>query len=359
VEERHARLLARYRQLSASLVDAHLLQDPQAYARVAKEAAQLAQPAALCEELERLEAQLQDAQAVAQNPQEDEEVRALAREEMEELRRRLRDVEEAVDRALLPQGEGVSSVVVEIRPGTGGEEGALFAADLMRMYTRYAERKGWQVEVLGLQETDLGGVKEAVLAISGRGVQERLHLESGVHRVQRVPVTEAQGRIHTSAATVAVLPEPTEIEVQIRPEDLKIDTFRSGGAGGQHVNKTESGVRITHLPTGIVAVCTDERSQHKNRDKAMRVLRARVHDALTQQQQSQLAAQRRSQVGSGDRSERIRTYNFPQNRVTDHRIGLTLYRLESVLDGDLDELTDALLEAERLARLEVSAGGGA
>ncbi|MCL6594988.1 MAG: peptide chain release factor 1 [Firmicutes bacterium] len=359
MEERHARVLGRFRELTARLADPALVADPQAYARLAREAAQLGEQGELAEALARAEAELEQARSLVREAGDDRDLRALAEEEVERLSERVRSLAEALDRALLPGGESEGGVVVEIRPGTGGEEGALFAGDLLRMYTRYAERRGWTAEVLALQETDLGGVKEAVLGVSGRGVRERLHLESGVHRVQRVPATEAQGRIHTSAATVAVLPEPTEVEVEIAPEDLKIDTFRSGGAGGQHVNKTESGVRITHLPTGITAVCTDERSQHKNREKAMRVLRARVHDALAQREAAKVAEARRSQVGSGDRSERIRTYNFPQGRVTDHRIGLTLYRLEAILDGDLDELTQALMEAERQARLGVAAGGDA
>jgi len=356
VEERYERIRTRYREVTAKLSDPEAFRDPEAYAAWAREAAQLRDVAERCETLAQLERQRGEALRLAADPGEDADLRALARDEAATLAADIERLQESIDRMLVPDGEREGSVVVEIRPGTGGEEGALFAADLMRMYVRYAERRGWQVEVLDLEETDLGGVKEAVLGIAGRGAEERLHLESGVHRVQRVPATEAQGRIHTSAATVAVLPEPTEVEVQIAPEDLKIDTFRSGGAGGQHVNKTESGVRITHLPTGIVAICTDERSQHKNRDKAMRVLRARVRDHMVQAQQSKVAQVRKAQVGTGDRSERIRTYNFPQGRVTDHRIGLTLYRLEAVMDGDLDELTDALLEAERRAWLAEAQG---
>ena len=358
MEERHARLIGQYRELSARLADPALFGEPQAFARLARQVSQLEAPYAIAARLEAAERELAEAQALIQDPGADADIQALARDEAVDLGRRIAALTAELDQALVPSGESDGSVVLEIRPGTGGEEGALFAAVLVRMYSHYAERRGWDVETLELQETDLGGVKEAVLGISGRGVEERLHLESGVHRVQRVPATETQGRIHTSAATVAVLPEPTEIEIDIAPEDLKIDTFRSGGAGGQHVNKTESGVRIQHIPTGIMAICTDERSQHKNRDKAMRVLRARVHDALASKEAQKVAQERRAQVGSGDRSERIRTYNFPQGRVTDHRIGLTLYRLEAVLDGDLDELTQALMDAERNVRLEASAGGG-
>jgi peptide chain release factor 1 len=358
VEERHARLIAQYRELSARLADPALFGEPQAYAGLARQVSQLERAYAIAERLEAAERELADAEALAADASVEPEMAVLARDEAAQLEARAAALAADLDQALVPSGEQDGSVVIEIRPGTGGEEGALFAGALLRMYGRYAERRGWGVETLELQETDLGGVKEAVLGVSGVGVEERLHLESGVHRVQRVPATETQGRIHTSAATVAVLPEPTEIDVEISPDDLKIDTFRSGGAGGQHVNKTESGVRILHIPTGILAICTDERSQHKNREKAMRVLRARVHDAVASREAEKVARERRSQVGSGDRSERIRTYNFPQGRVTDHRIGLTLYRLEAVMDGDLDELTQALLEAERNARLEAQAARG-
>jgi len=356
MEERHARLLAQYRQLNERLTDPALIADAGAYAKLARQVTQMQPSGELAATLEQVEAALAQARALAADPSEDAEMRQLAADEAAGLEGRAQQVAAELDQALVPSGERDGSVVVEIRPGTGGEEGALFAAALLRMYMHYAERKGWQAEVLELQETELGGVKEAVLGLSGLGVEERMHLESGVHRVQRVPATETQGRIHTSAATVAVLPEPSEVEVEIDPGDLKIDTFRSGGAGGQHVNKTESGVRITHLPTGIVAICTDERSQHKNRDKAMRVLRARVHDVVAGRAAAKLAQTRKAQVGSGDRSERIRTYNFPQGRLTDHRIGLTLYRLDGIMAGDLDEVTTALVEAERSARLE--AGGG-
>jgi peptide chain release factor 1 len=358
VEERHARLIGQYRELSARLADPALFGDAKAYARLARQVSQLEPAYAIAARLEAAERELADAHTLAADASGEPDMAALAAEEEAELAARVIALGAELDQALVPGGESDGSVVLEIRPGTGGEEGALFASSLLRMYSHYAERRGWDLETLELQETDLGGVKEAVLGISGHGVEDRLHLESGVHRVQRVPSTETQGRIHTSAATVAVLPEPTEVDVEIAPDDLKIDTFRSGGAGGQHVNKTESGVRILHIPTGIMAICTDERSQHKNRDKAMRVLRARVHDAVASREAQKVAQERRSQVGSGDRSERIRTYNFPQGRVTDHRIGLTLYRLEGVLDGDLDELTQALMDAERNARLEAGAGDG-
>jgi peptide chain release factor 1 len=357
MEERHRRLLERYRDLARQMATPEVGRDPKAYGQLARQAAGLETAYRIVERLEGAERELAHALAMADNPDEEPDLRALAAEEAYAARQRIEALTREADAAMLPPDEGSGGVMVEIRSGTGGEEASLFAADLYRMYLRYAERRGWTAEPLGVQETDLGGIKEATLAVSGDGARSRLHLESGVHRVQRVPVTETQGRIHTSAATVAVLPEPTEVEVTLQPEDLKIDTFRSGGAGGQHVNKTESGVRITHLPTGIVAICTDERSQHKNRDKAMRVLRARVHDQMATAAADRVAAERRSQVGTGDRSERIRTYNFPQGRVTDHRIGLTLYRLAAILDGDLDELTEALLAAERRADLERAAAG--
>ncbi|MDR1891589.1 MAG: peptide chain release factor 1 [Oscillospiraceae bacterium] len=256
---------------------------------------------------------------------------------------------------LLPQNpDDDKSVIVEIRSGAGGEEAALFAGVLYRMYGMYGERRRWKTEVLNLNETELGGIKEISFSIEGAGAYARLKFESGVHRVQRVPETEASGRIHTSTVTVAVLPEAEEVELQINPADLQIDTYRSGGAGGQHVNKTESAIRITHLPTGVVVECQDERSQHKNKDKAMKILRSRLYERLQAEQDEKIAANRRLQVGTGDRSERIRTYNYPQGRVTDHRIGLTLYRLEQFLNGDLDELIDGLITADQAQRLKNS-----
>ena len=247
-------------------------------------------------------------------------------------------------------------MILEIRGGTGGEEAALFAADLLRMYTMYAENRGWRTEILSSNETELGGYKEVSVLIEGEGAYSRLKFESGVHRVQRVPETESQGRIHTSAVTVAVLPEAEEVEVDINPNDLQIDTYRASGAGGQHVNKTSSAIRITYLPTGLVVECQDERSQYKNKDKAMRVLRSRLYEQKQAEQDAQISNDRRSQVGSGDRSERIRTYNFPQSRVTDHRIGMTLYRLESFLNGDIDEILDALTIADQTEKLRSAEG---
>ncbi len=267
--------------------------------------------------------------------------------------RRLEELEDRMRILLLPRDPNDRrNVVMEIRAGVGGEEGALFAAALLRMYTMYAQSKGWGLDIVSLSETELGGVKECSLLVEGTDVFSRLKFESGVHRVQRVPETESGGRIHTSAATVAVLPEAEEVEVAIDPKDLQIDTYRSSGAGGQHVNKTESAIRITHLPTGLVVECQDERSQYKNKDKAMKVLRSRLYEMERAKQDAAIAGARKSQVGSGDRSERIRTYNFPQGRVTDHRIGLTLYKIDAIMDGDLDELIDALVTADQAEKLK-------
>jgi peptide chain release factor 1 len=283
----------------------------------------------------------------------DEEIRALAREELERLEALLPEIERRVRILLLPKDkDDDKNVGIEIRGGTGGEEAALFAADLFRMYTRYAEIKNWRVEGLDVSETGLGGYKEIAFRIEANGAYSKFKYESGVHRVQRVPVTEASGRVHTSAATVAVLPEAGDVDVEIRPEDLKIDTYRSGGAGGQHVNMTDSAVRITHMPTGLVVTCQDERSQIKNRAKAMQFLRTKLYDLELRKQQDAMAAERKGQVGSGDRSERIRTYNFPQNRVTDHRIGLTLHKLDRVMEGDITELIEALSMADQAEKMK-------
>jgi peptide chain release factor 1 len=283
----------------------------------------------------------------------DPDMREMAQEEIDSKKEEAASLEQELRLLLLPKDpDDDKSVLLEIRAGTGGEEAALFGADLMRMYLRYAERHRIKAEIMNINETELGGVKEADLSLSGTGVYSRLKYESGVHRVQRVPETESQGRIQTSAATIVVLPESEDVEVDINPGDLKIDTYRASGAGGQHVNKTESAIRITHLPTGIVVQCMDERSQFKNKDKAMRVLKTRLYDFYQSQQNAEVTAARRSMVGSGDRSERIRTYNFPQSRITDHRIGMTVYKLEAFLDGDLDEMIDALTVAERTRQLE-------
>ncbi|MDX5383545.1 MAG: peptide chain release factor 1 [Rhodobacterales bacterium] len=299
----------------------------------------------------RLRDDLAEAEAMLSDP----DMRSLAEEELPQLRARLPEVERALQLALLPRDAAdARPAMIEIRPGTGGDEAALFAADLLRMYQRYAEARGWSFQIIELQETELGGIREVVARIAGEGVFARLKFESGVHRVQRVPTTESGGRIHTSAATVAVLPEAEEVDVTIDPNDIRIDTMRSSGAGGQHVNTTDSAVRITHIPSGIV-VTSSEKSQHRNREIAMGVLRARLFDMERQKLANARAADRKSQVGSGDRSERIRTYNFPQGRMTDHRINLTLYRLDQIMQGDLDEVIDALIaehQAGLLAEME-------
>lgn len=283
----------------------------------------------------------------------DPELRELAETELEELEARREQLDGRLRVLLLPKDPNdEKNVIIEIRAGTGGHEAALFAADLLKMYLRYAERQGWRTELMNANETDLGGFKEVSVLIEGRGAYSRLKFESGVHRVQRVPDTESSGRIHTSAATVAVLPEAEEVDVEIKPEDVRVDIFCSTGPGGQSVNTTQSAVRVTHLPTGIVVSCQDEKSQHKNREKAMKVLRSRILDKLMQEQQEQIASTRRTQVGTGDRSQRIRTYNFPQNRVTDHRLNLTLHRLEEVLQGGIDELVEALITADQAEKLK-------
>jgi peptide chain release factor 1 len=295
----------------------------------------------------RMLADIAEAEAMRADP----EMRALAEEELPSLRERLPDLEQSLKIALLPKDAAdARPAILEIRPGTGGEEAALFAGDLLRMYQRYADAKGWRFEIVDLAESELGGVRELVARVEGEGVFARLKYESGVHRVQRVPETESGGRIHTSAATVAVLPEAEEVDIDIPAADIRIDTMRASGAGGQHVNTTDSAVRITHLPTGIV-VTSSEKSQHQNRAIAMQVLRARLYDMERSRADAERAAARKSQVGSGDRSERIRTYNFPQGRLTDHRIGLTLYRLTEILAGDLDEVVDALVAEDQAAKL--------
>ncbi|MBL3593787.1 MAG: peptide chain release factor 1 [Synergistaceae bacterium] len=287
---------------------------------------------------------------------EEPDLAGLARDEFHRLQPLAEDLERRVSLLLLPRDQNdEKSVIIEIRGGAGGDEAALFSADLFRMYSRFAERKGWKVEILSSSETGIGGLKEITARLDGRGAYSLLKFESGVHRVQRVPVTESSGRIHTSTATVAVLPEAEEVDVEVRTEDLRIDTYRASGAGGQYVNMTDSAVRITHVPTGVVVTCQDERSQLKNRVKALHILRTKLYDLELQRQHAAMAAERKGQVGTGDRSERIRTYNFPQNRVTDHRINVTLHKLDAILDGDLFELIDALLtadEAERLKSLE-------
>jgi peptide chain release factor 1 len=323
-----------------------------AYVALAKEFSELNPVVQTIAELRKLQGQRDELAELLADPAADAELATIARDELATLQPRLDELEQALRVQLLPKDAAdARSAILEVRAGTGGDEAALFAADLFRMYARYAEQRGWKVELISLSENDLGGYKEVVASIVGKDVFARLKYESGVHRVQRVPLTEASGRIHTSAATVAIMPEAEEIDLEIRPEDIRIDTMRAGGAGGQHVNKTDSAVRITHLPTGVVVVSA-EKSQHQNRRLAMQVLRSRLFEQERQKAADARAAQRKDQVGSGDRSQRIRTYNFPQGRVTDHRIGLTLHKLEQVLEGTaLDELIDALVTDQQATQL--------
>ncbi len=346
-----ATVLDRYHELRDRLGSESL--KPAELAKMSKELSEITPVAEGVQSLRKMQAEIAEVEAMMHDAAIDPDMRGLAEDEYEQLRRKLRTLERELRIMLLPRDEAdAKNAILEVRAGTGGEEAALFAAELFRMYQRYAELQGWRFEILNIAETDLGGCKEASASISGRNVFARLKFESGVHRVQRVPQTETGGRIHTSAATVAVLPEAEEVDVNIEEKDLRIDVFRSSGAGGQHVNTTDSAVRITHIPTGIVVSQQDEKSQHKNKAKALKVLRARLYDLQRGAQAAERAAARRSQVGSGDRSERIRTYNFPQGRVTDHRINLTLYKIEKVMTGEaLDEIIEALMAEDQAAAL--------
>jgi peptide chain release factor 1 len=352
LESKLARVVKRHEELAA-LLAREGPKDAQEFARMSREYADLTPTVERILALHEAERELQDLASLAQDPESDSEMKALAEAELRELRQRLPALEQQVKIALLPKDEADErNAILEVRAGTGGEEAALFAAALFRMYVRYAEGRGWRLEVLGINETGLGGFKEASMEVRGRGVFARLKFESGVHRVQRVPETEASGRIHTSAATVAVLPEAEEVDIHIDEKDLRIDVFRASGPGGQSVNTTDSAVRITHLPTGLVVQQQDEKSQHKNKAKALRVLRARLYESERARRDAERSATRKSQVGSGDRSERIRTYNFPQGRVTDHRINMTLYKIDKVMSGEaLDEIIDALIAEDQAARL--------
>ncbi|MBE3586807.1 peptide chain release factor 1 [Desulfofundulus thermocisternus] len=342
----------RYEELGRLIADPEVMNNRQRWQQYVKTHAELEEIVAVYRDYKKVCRDFQEAKELLREKL-DPDFRELVEAELETLEEKKEELEHKLKVLLLPRDPNdEKNVIMEIRAGTGGEEAALFAADLFRMYTRYAERQGWKIDLMNTSYTDLGGIKEIIFLIEGKGAYSKLKFESGVHRVQRVPATESGGRIHTSAATVAVLPEAEEVEVEINPNDLRIDVFCSTGPGGQSVNTTQSAVRITHLPTGIVVSCQDEKSQHKNKEKAMRVLRARLLDRLQEEQQQKIASARRSMVGTGDRSERIRTYNFPQNRVTDHRIGLTIHRLEDVLMGELDEIIDALVTTDQARRLQ-------
>lgn len=331
----------RFGQLESLLSDPAVLQDRDAYQKYAREHAELTEIVAAYREFKSIDQELNDSLELLKDN--DPEMKSLAKEEVERLSQEKERLEVKLKQLLIPKDplDG-KNVLLEIRAGTGGDEAGLFANDLYKMYTRYAESRNWKIEVMDLHATGVGGLKEIVALVKGKGAYSRLKFESGTHRVQRVPATETQGRIHTSAVTVAVLPEAEDVEVEVDPSELRIDVFRSTGPGGQSVNTTDSAVRITHLPTGLVVSCQDEKSQHKNKAKALKVLRSRLLDQMIQEQNAKRSQERKSQVGSGDRSERIRTYNFPQGRVTDHRIGLTLYKLDNILQGDVDEIIDAL-----------------
>lgn len=341
----------RYDELSKAISDPEVIADQDKFRKLCKEHSDITPIVEKFNQYTEAKEQMSDALEIIEES-DDKEFREMAQMEYDELKEKIAVYEDELKILLIPKDpDDDKNVIVEIRGGAGGDEAALFASDLMRMYSMYAESKNWKIEILSLNETELGGIKEVSFGIAGNGAYSRLKYESGVHRVQRVPSTESSGRIHTSTVTVAVLPEVEEVEVEINPNDLRIDVFRAGGPGGQCVNTTDSAVRITHIPTGLVVSCQDEKSQLKNKEKGMKILRSRLYDLLQSRQHDEIAEQRKSQVGTGDRSERIRTYNFPQGRVSDHRIGLTIHRLDAVLNGDLDEIIDALItyyQAEKL-----------
>ena len=352
--DRLAAVERRYEEIEHLLADPEVSSDYSRIQGVIKEHASLRELVSLAREYRRLTRELEDVRSML-SEESDQELAAMAREELAQLEESLEGVEADLRVALLPRDPNdAKNVVIEIRAGTGGDEAGLFAGDLFRLYSRYAQRKGWKTEVVDANSTGLGAIKEIVFQLKGEGAYSLLKHESGVHRVQRVPVTESSGRIHTSAATVAVLPEAEEVDVEVSPDDLQIDIFHSSGHGGQNVQKVATAVRITHLPTGVMAVCQDERSQFKNKEKAMSVLRSRLLARELQRRNDAVSEERRSQIGTGDRSERVRTYNFPQNRVTDHRIGVTSHALEEVLDGDIDSFIDALVELEQVRNLEAA-----
>ena len=343
----------RYTDLEKSLSDPEVISNNSLFQEYAKEHSELTQLVSIINQYDQLVKEISETEEMLEL-EDDEEFLELAKEELVELKEKRETLERDIKFMLLPKDPNDGkNVIVEIRAGTGGDEAGLFSAELFRMYNRYATPQGWKTDMISSHATGVGGFKEVIFSVEGANAYAQLKYESGVHRVQRVPTTESAGRIHTSAVTVAVLPEAEEVEVEIEPEDLRIDFFRSSGPGGQSVNTTDSAVRITHIPTNIVVSCQDEKSQHKNRAKAMKVLRARLLDQMQGEQDAQRSAERRTQIGSGDRSEKIRTYNFPQNRLTDHRIGFTLYKLESVMEGELDELIESLMVADQNERLKL------
>ena len=344
-----------FNEINEKLCDPSVVSDQETYKKLMKELKQLTPIVEKFRQYKAADSTAKEAKELLDAGGLDKDFKEMVEEEYLEAKNNMEKYSEELKVLLLPRDPNDDkSVIVEIRAGTGGDESALFASSLLRMYSMYAESKGWKTEMLNANETGLGGYKEVSFVIEGDGAYSRLKFESGVHRVQRVPETESSGRIHTSAVTVAVLPEADDVDVEINPADLQIDTYRSGGAGGQHVNKTESAIRITHIPTGTIVECQDERSQHKNKEKAMKVLRSRILEAEMQKQNEQIAGERKLQVGSGDRSERIRTYNFPQGRVSDHRIGLTLYKIDAIMNGDIDEIVDALITADTAEKLKSS-----